>query len=100
MVSTDVTWQELPEGMGSAIMAGLSSAIDELFTPERLEQLRGKFDALLRDPAYRGPHLPFILMLRQYVMEEDAVAYAKKPLLAALLGEINAYVETASERED
>jgi hypothetical protein len=100
MASADVSWGQLPEEMGSAIMAGLSSTIDELFTPERLEQLRARFDVLLRDPDYRGPHLPYILMLRQYVMEEDGVEVAKKSLLAALLGEINAYGETASEGED
>ena len=90
----------MPEGMGSAIMAGLSSYIDELFARERLEALRSRFDAVLRDPAYRGPQLPYILMLRQYVMEEDAVAYAKKPLLAALMGEINAHGEVAPEEEN
>jgi hypothetical protein len=100
MPSGVVVWHELPEGMGSAIMAGLSSYLDELFTPERLEQSRARFDVLLRDPDYRGPHLPYILMLRQYVMEENAVEYGRKALLAALLGEINAYGETASEGEN
>jgi hypothetical protein len=100
MASAAVSGQGLPEGMGNAVVDALLSTIDELFTPERLEQLRARFDVLLRDPAYRGPHLPYMLMLRQYVMEEDAVAYAKKPLLAALLGEINAYGEVAPEGDE
>jgi hypothetical protein len=88
---------DLSEEVVRTLVSRLDGYVTELFTSERFEQLRGRLDTILRDPAYRGKWLPFIFMLRDYMADEDAVENEKMFLISALLGEMRAVDEDSSE---
>jgi hypothetical protein len=72
----------------------------ELLTSERLEQVRQRLDAILKDPAYEGKWSAFLYMVTQYMAEEDAVEYEKPFLVTAFLGEMNVVIQAFQEADD
>jgi len=65
----------------------LDDYLTELITPERLDRLRARLDAVLKDPAYKK-WLGFLYMLVEYMADENAVEIEKRFLIQALLGEM------------
>lgn len=81
------------------VVLQLDAYITELFTPERLDQLRARLDAILKDPAYNiGKWSSFLFLLAQNMAEEDAVEYEMRFLIQALIGEM-AFVTKAFQEE-
>ena len=68
----------------------LGDYITELFTPERLDQLRARLNAIRKDPAYTGKWVAFLYLLEENMADKDAVEYEKRFLIQALLGEMGA----------
>ena len=65
----------------------LDDYLTELITPERLDRLRARLDAVLKDPAYKK-WLGFLYMLVEYMADENAVEIEMRFLIQALLGEM------------
>jgi hypothetical protein len=58
-------------------------------TEERIARLRQRMNEVVADPDFAdSPWPPFLLALRDDLMEEDALAYGLGFLLSALLGEV------------
>lgn len=75
---------------GKEMIYKLDEYIEQLFTPERLEQLRQYLLQLTRDPAYgNSKWLAFLLMLQQAMAEEDGALYERRFLITALMGEMS-----------
>jgi hypothetical protein len=81
------------------VVSKLGEYIADLLTPERLDQLRARLNAILKDPAYAGKWSAFLHMLAGYLMDEDAVENEKQFLIQALIGEM-AFVTAAFQEED
>jgi hypothetical protein len=81
------------------VVSKLGEYIANLLTPERLDQLRARLNAILKDPAYAGKWSAFLHMLAGYLMDEDAVENEKQFLIQALIGEM-AFVTAAFQEED
>ena len=97
MMATDLPSLEIPKTVAKTYLVHLRSYIAELFTPARLDQLRSRIDAALRDSAHKGKWLPFIVMLREYLQHEDAVENELAFLISALFSEMHAASTTATE---
>ena len=95
------TWDFRPLDMsqekGRAFISQVDSHITELVTPERLEQLRGRLDAILKDPATEREWLAFLYMLAQYMADEDAAENEKHFLITAFIGEMNVIIKSFQE---
>ena len=89
---------EVPSEDVETVIFQLDDYITELFTPERLDQLRARLDAVLKDPAYAGKWSSFLYLLAENMADEDAVEYEMQFLIQALIGEM-AFV-TAEFQED
>jgi hypothetical protein len=76
------------------VISQLGDYIAELFTPERLDQLRARLDAVLKDPAYAGKWSSFVFLLAQNMAHAEAVEYEMRFLVQALIGEM-AFVTAA-----
>lgn len=85
---------------GAVFISRLDDYITDLFAPERLDKLRARLDAILREPAYTGKWLAFILMLVEYMSDQDAVENEKSFLIRALLGEMRTVSKAFSEGND
>jgi hypothetical protein len=97
MATENPSSADLSEEVVRTLVSRLDGYVTELFTSERLEQLRERLDAILRDPAYRGKWLPFVFMLREYMADEDSVENEKNFLISALIGEMRAVGEASRE---
>jgi hypothetical protein len=71
--------------------------VTELFTLNRLDQLRARLNELLQGKDLPKRWLPFVLMLKEYMADEDAVENEKWLLIRAFMGEIKV---TASMLEE
>ena len=89
---------EVPSEDVETVIFQLDDYITELFTTERLDQLRARLDAVLKDPAYAGKWSSFLYLLAENMADEDAVEYEMQFLIQALIGEMQAV--TAEFRED
>jgi hypothetical protein len=78
------------EEQGKALVLGIDDFITELFTPLRLDLLRTRLDTILNDKDSPRRWIPFILMLADYLADEEAVANEKGFLISAFLGEMRA----------
>jgi hypothetical protein len=99
MMVKDQPPQEISQKVAKTYLVRLESYIAELFTPARLDQLRGRMDAILGDPAYKGEWLPLIVMLREYLQDENAIQNEMGFLISALFGEMSAADRVASEAD-
>jgi len=88
---------EMSEEKGKALISQVDSYVTELLTPERLEQLRGRLDAILKDPASEREWLAFLYMLSEYMADEHAVENAKHFLVTSFLGEMNVVIQAFRE---
>lgn len=88
---------EIPQEKLMALISRLDDYITELFTPERLDQLRARLDAILKDPAYAKKWLAFLYMLTERMADKDAVEYEKRFLIQALLGEMGVAAQAFQE---
>jgi hypothetical protein len=78
------------EEQSKALVLGIDDFITELFTPLRLDLLRTRLDTILNDKDSPRRWIPFILMLADYLADEEAVANEKGFLISAFLGEMRA----------
>lgn len=79
---------EVPSEDVETVIFQLDDYITELFTTERLDQLRARLDAVLKDPAYAGKWSSFLYLLAENMADEDAVEYEMQFLIQALIGEM------------
>jgi hypothetical protein len=82
------------------VVSQLGDYIAELFTPERLDQLRARLGAVLKDPAYAGKWSSFLLLVAQNMADEDAMEYEMQFLIQALIGEMAFVAEALGEDEE
>lgn len=75
----------------------IDNYVTELFTLNRLDQLRARLNELLQGKDLPKRWLPFVLMLKEYMADEDAVENEKWLLIRAFMGEIKV---TASMLEE
>ncbi len=99
METQDLRPLEMSQEKGMALVLQWDSYLTELFTPERLDQLRARLEAILKDPAYAGKWFPFLYMLAEYMADEDAVKNEKQFLITALAGEMRAVSTAFQEAE-
>ena len=85
---------EMSQEKGMAVISRVDSYVTELVTPERLEQLRGRLNAILKDPATEREWLAFLYMVAQYMANEDAAENEKLFLVTSFLGEMNVVTKT------
>ncbi len=91
---------KIPEEQGKAIISQMDSYITELLTPERLEQLRGRLDAILKDPTTEREWLGFLYMLANYMADEHAAENEKHFLVMSFIGEINVAIKTLQQDQE
>jgi len=91
--------REVTEEDVKTVIAQLGDYIAKLFTPERVDQLRARLDAVQKDPAYAGKWSPFVFLLAQNLADEDAVEYEMQFLIQALVGEMASVVAAIRESE-
>ncbi len=82
------------------LIAGIDDYITELFTPDRLDQLRARLNTILGSSIFTGKWLAFIMMLVEYMADEEAVENEKWFLISAFLGEIRSVSESLEEDTD
>lgn len=88
------------EEKAKSLISRVDGYITELFTPERLDQLRAQLNTVLNDPDCPGEWLAFIMMLAEYMAAEDAVENEKLFLLRAFFGEMGAVSAALEEAEE
>ena len=64
--------------------------VTELFTPERLDQLRMRLNEVLQDKELPKKWIPFVVILKEYMADENAAENEKGFLIQAFMGEIRA----------
>jgi hypothetical protein len=94
-VSQETAPQETPlltikEEKAKSLISRVDDYITELFTPERLDQLRARLNTVLNDPDCPKEWLAFIMMLGEYMATEDAAENEKPFLIRAFFGEMRA----------
>jgi hypothetical protein len=90
---------EMSQEKGKALISQVDSYITELFTSERLDQLRARLDAILKDPAYTGKWLAFLYMVAKYMADEDAAENEKHFLITSFIGEMGVAIKALQEAE-
>ena len=75
----------------------LHAYVTQLFTPQRLEQLRVRLANLIDERPRHDTWLPFLIMVQQYMAEEHAVEHEQPFLINSLLGELRVLSEKAQE---
>ena len=73
----------------------LDGYITELFTQDRLDQLRKRLDTIMKDSVTLRKWSAFIYMLSEYMASEDALENEKPFLLKAFLGELSTVGEAS-----
>jgi len=100
MASEETSAPKEPEELQKALILGLNDYVAELFTPQRLDQLRGRLNIVLREVAHEKKWLSFILMLIECMEDEDAAKNERGFLISALLGEIKAAARATVEDDE
>jgi hypothetical protein len=88
----------IPEEKAKALISEIDDTITQLFTPVRLDQLRMRLNSILNDTHLPKQWLSFVLMLREYMADEEAIENEKPFLISAFLGELRA-VDAALEQD-
>lgn len=81
------------------IFEGLEAYIRDLFTLERLQQLRVQIDGALHEAQDDKKWLPFKVLLREYLKDEQAVESEMAFLVSALFGELGVLAKEEAQRE-
>jgi hypothetical protein len=90
---------ELTKEKGTSLISRLDAYLTERFTPERLGQLRAHLDTVVKGAKFSKNWLPFVLMIREHMADEEALEYEKGFLLRSFLGEMR-YVSVNLEEEE
>lgn len=95
------TRQEITEdtksGVGQALITRAETYITEMFTPERLAQLRDRLATLVNERVLEGKWLAFVYMLREDMKADNALEDQKGFLMRALFGEIRTLGDAPAE---
>jgi hypothetical protein len=78
----------LPDNTEDIILQRLHRFITTTMTPPRLDQLRQKLGMIERHPPQGDKWIPFIVMTREGLQQEDALEKQRPFLINALLGEM------------
>lgn len=80
----------------------LDAYLVELFTPERLEQLRARLKTVVEEEDYPDHYMPYVKMITETMGEKDAIEHERPFLFKALMGEMQTrpYDETDDEEEE
>jgi hypothetical protein len=83
-------WTEVdvPKERAKGFILELDRYVTKLFTPERLDQLRARLDAVLRARAFEKEWFSFVFMLKHYMDKPDAVESECHFLVSAFVGEM------------
>jgi len=73
----DPTTIEITEEQGKALVSRIDDYLTELFTPVRLDQLRTRLNSILDSSDYERRWIAFIVLLVEYMADEDAVENEK-----------------------
>jgi hypothetical protein len=93
----DAVSRKASEAQAKAIISGIDAYITELFTPQRLDQLRAQLNTILNREGWSEEWQPFVFMLARYMAAEDAAEAEKPFLVRALLGEMRTVVAVLKE---
>jgi hypothetical protein len=86
----DSTTRVFTEEQGKSIVSRIDDYLTELFTPVRLDRLRKRLNTILDSSDYDRRWVAFIMMLADYLADEEAVENEKGFLFAAFFGEMRA----------
>jgi hypothetical protein len=89
----------MSEEKGKVVVLAIDNYVGQLFTPERLDQLRARIVTVLDTGEYPSKWLSFLLMLQEYIAYEDAAENERGFLIKALIGETRSIVEENEETE-
>jgi hypothetical protein len=90
----------MSEEKGKAVVLAIDNYVGQLFTPERLGQLRARINAGLAAAEHPRERLAFLLMLKEHMAHENAAENERGFLIRALVGEMRSIVEEdEAERE-
>jgi len=79
----------------------LNAYLVELFTPERLEQLRARLQTILAEGEYPGRYFSYVKMMTEAMAEESAAENERPFLFKALLGELQTTsIDEADDEEE
>jgi hypothetical protein len=95
MEADDGPLPTMSEQAQKALAQQMMDHVTELFTPERLDELRTRVNAITTDPAFSREWLPFVLMLDRRLRDQDAVQNEIYFLFRAMVGEVSAAGESA-----
>jgi hypothetical protein len=88
------------EEQGKALVSRIDAYLTELFTPARLDQLRNRLNTILDSSDYERRWVAFIMMLVEYMADEEAVENEKGFLISAFFGEMRAVGAAMEEVTD
>ena len=78
----------------------LDGYLTELFTRERFEGLRQRLVTLGPGGELEGEWSPFVMMVTEYLKDEDAVENMKSFLIRALIAEMEVVDRSAVDKEE
>jgi hypothetical protein len=96
----DPTTIEITEEQGKALVSQIDDYLTELFTPVRLDQLRNRLNTILDSSDYETRWVAFIMMLVEYMADEEAVEHEKGFIISAFFGEMRAVGAAMEEDTD
>jgi len=100
MVTVDSSSWKLSEDKAKIVIDQLENHITNLFTPARLEQLRGEIDAFWKDSKHKGKWSPFLMLLRESLSDKKVVEYEKGFFVYAFWGELHAGAKEANKNHE
>jgi len=91
------TESAITEEQGKDLITRVDDYLTELFTPVRLDQLRTRLNFILDSSDYERRWMAFIMMLVEYMADEEAVENEKPFLIHAFFGEMRALAAAMEE---
>jgi hypothetical protein len=96
----EATTIEITEEQGKTLVSRIDDYLTGLFTPVRLDRLRNRLNAILDSSDYERRWVAFIMMLVEYMADEEAVENEKEFLITAFFGEMRAVGAAMEEDTD
>jgi hypothetical protein len=84
----------------TALISGFEAYITELFTPERLDQLRRHIHQVVKDRSFDKKWLSFVLLLEEDMAADDAPDHEIGFLIRTLFGELRTVMKEATAEVD
>lgn len=91
---------KLTEENAKTLVIRIDEFVTALFTQDRLEQLRARLREIAKNSEVPKKWRPFVLMLQDYMADENAAEYEKGFLIRALMGEIRIATEKLAEEAE